>query len=48
MLERFFAASAAFMLVAAIPLTDEIGFGMSITFVAWHLWSARRRPATET
>jgi hypothetical protein len=27
--ERIFAAAAAFMLVAAIPLTDEIGFAMS-------------------
>jgi TRAP transporter 4TM/12TM fusion protein len=41
MFERIFSAAAAFMLVAAIPLTDEIGFAMSATFVAWH-WFRRR------
>jgi hypothetical protein len=49
MFERIFAAAAAFMLVAAIPLTDEIGFGMSVVFVAWHLIRSRRasrRPAS--
>ncbi len=40
--ERLFAAAAAFMLVAAIPLTDEIGFAMSAAFVAWHLYRSRR------
>jgi TRAP transporter 4TM/12TM fusion protein len=40
--ERLFAAAAAFMLVAAIPLTDEIGFAMSAAFVAWHLFRSRR------
>ena len=44
MVERIFAAAAAFMLVAAIPLTDEIGFAMSAVFVIWHL--VRRRRAT--
>ena len=39
--ERLFAAAAAFMLVAAIPLTDEIGFAMSALFVAWHLYRSR-------
>jgi TRAP transporter 4TM/12TM fusion protein len=39
--ERFFAAAAAFMLVAAVPLTDEIGFAMGAAFVAWHLWRTR-------
>jgi TRAP-type uncharacterized transport system fused permease subunit len=42
MIERVFAATAAFMLVAAIPLTDEIGFGMSVAFAAWHLVRIRR------
>jgi TRAP-type uncharacterized transport system fused permease subunit len=50
MAERIFAAAAAFLLVAAIPLTDEIGFGMSAVFVVWHLLrsrrAARRRPAS--
>ncbi len=40
--ERIFAAAAAFMLVAAIPLTDEIGFAMSAAFVSWHFWRTRR------
>ena len=40
--ERIFAAAAAFMLVAAIPLTDEIGFAMSVVFVTWHLIRSRR------
>jgi len=42
--ERLFAAAAAFMLVAAIPLTDEIGFAMSAAFALWH--GLRRRRAT--
>ena len=50
MAERLFAAAAAFLLVAAIPLTDEIGFGMSAIFVVWHLLrnrqAAARRPAS--
>jgi TRAP-type uncharacterized transport system fused permease subunit len=49
MAERIFAATAAFLLVAAIPLTDEIGFGMSAIFVIWHFIRSRRadrRPAS--
>jgi TRAP-type uncharacterized transport system fused permease subunit len=43
MAERIFAAAAAFMLVAAIPLTDEIGFAMSVVlFGLWHLVRSRR------
>jgi hypothetical protein len=30
------------MLVAAIPLTDEIGFAMSVAFGLWHLVRSRR------
>jgi TRAP transporter 4TM/12TM fusion protein len=45
MIERIFAATAAFMLVAAIPLTDEIGFGMSAVFVVWHVMRHRRHVA---
>ncbi len=40
--ERFFAAIAALMLVAAVPLTDEIGFAMTIAFFGWHVWQKRR------
>ncbi|MDK9723534.1 MAG: TRAP transporter permease [Sterolibacteriaceae bacterium MAG5] len=41
--ERLFAAGAAFMLVAAIPLTDEIGFAMAAACGLWH-WLRTRRP----
>ena len=41
--ERAFAAGAAFMLVAAYPLTDEIGFAMSAVFVLWHLFRSKRK-----
>lgn len=42
--ERAFAAIAAFMLVAAVPLTDEIGFAMSAAFLLWNWLRARRQP----
>jgi TRAP transporter 4TM/12TM fusion protein len=34
--ERVVAATGAFMLVAAIPLTDEIGFAIGAAFLGWH------------
>ena len=40
--ERLFAAAAAFMLIAALPLTDEIGFAMGALFLGWHWLRARR------
>jgi len=40
--ERLFAATGAFMLVAALPLTDEIGFAICAAFIAWH-WLRTRR-----
>ncbi|QRM28956.1 TRAP transporter permease [Microvirga sp. VF16] len=45
--ERLWAAIAAALLVAAIPLTDEIGFVLSALFVGYHVWQTRRvvRPA---
>ncbi|MBL8491330.1 MAG: hypothetical protein JNM82_11175 [Rhodocyclaceae bacterium] len=43
--ERLFSAAAAFMLVVAVPLTDEIGFAMSGMFLAWH-WLRSRQPRT--
>ena len=39
--ERIFAAAGAFMLVAALPLTDEIGFTLSATFIGWHFLRTR-------
>jgi TRAP transporter 4TM/12TM fusion protein len=41
--ERLWAFVAAAFLVAALPATDEIGFGLTATLVAWHLWQVRRR-----
>jgi TRAP transporter 4TM/12TM fusion protein len=40
--ERIFAAVGAFMLVAAIPLTDEIGFAMCGIFIIWHFLRTRK------
>jgi TRAP transporter 4TM/12TM fusion protein len=42
--ERIWAAIAAAFLVAAIPLTDEIGFVLSALFVGYHVWKTRRAP----
>jgi len=41
--ERFVAAGGAFLLVAALPLTDEIGFAVCALFIGWHLLRSRRR-----
>ncbi len=41
-LERLIAAAAAFFLVAALPLTDEIGFAIAALFLGWHGWRGRR------
>jgi len=43
--ERIFAAIGALMLVAAIPLTDQIGFAMAVAFLAWHMLNKRRLAA---
>ncbi|MCP5268160.1 MAG: TRAP transporter permease [Zoogloeaceae bacterium] len=43
--ERIFAAAAAFMLIAALPVTDEIGFAMSATFLIWHWLRSRKKTA---
>ncbi|RZI42693.1 TRAP transporter permease [Herbaspirillum sp. HC18] len=40
--ERIYVTLAACLLVAAVPLTDEIGFAMSAAFFGWHLWQKRR------
>ncbi len=39
--ERVWAALAAFLLVAAVPLTDELGFAACVGFIAWHLLRTR-------
>ncbi len=43
--ERLVAAGSAFLLVAAIPLTDEIGFAASAAFLGWHALRSRRLAA---
>jgi TRAP transporter 4TM/12TM fusion protein len=40
--ERLVATGAAFSLVLAVPLTDEIGFLLAALFVVQHFWRARR------
>ncbi|QJC56882.1 C4-dicarboxylate TRAP transporter large permease protein DctM [Polaromonas vacuolata] len=39
--ERIFAIVAASFLVAAVPLTDEIGLVAVAAFIIWHLWRTR-------
>jgi len=46
--ERLWAAIAAGFLVAAVPLTDEIGFALSALFIGFHVWKARRTSAPLT
>jgi TRAP transporter 4TM/12TM fusion protein len=43
--QRAFAVVAAGMLVAAAPMSDEIGFAMSAVFLVWHLMQKRRSAA---
>ncbi len=40
--ERILAAAAAVTLIAALPLTDEVGFVLAVLAVAWH-WRRSRR-----
>jgi len=42
--ERIFVTIAAFLLVVAIPWTDEVGFGLCAAFIAWHLFRTRALP----
>jgi TRAP transporter 4TM/12TM fusion protein len=46
--ERIFAAAAAFLLVVAIPLTDEIGFAACAAFALWHLYRTRKPARSAT
>jgi TRAP transporter 4TM/12TM fusion protein len=41
-MERLAAIGSACFLVAALPMTDEIGLGLVALFVAWHVWQTRR------
>jgi TRAP transporter 4TM/12TM fusion protein len=40
--ERIVATTAAFLVVAAIPWTDEAGFALGIAFLLYHRWKSRR------
>jgi len=43
--ERALAAAAAFTLVAALPVTDEIGFALAVLFFGQHWWRSRANVA---
>jgi TRAP transporter 4TM/12TM fusion protein len=43
--ERVIAFAAAALLVAALPLTDELGFAACASFVLWHVLRVRRARA---
>ena len=43
--ERLLAAAAAVMLIAALPLTDEIGFVLAVLAFAWHWFGSKKRLA---
>ena len=45
MSERVFTGVAALMLVTALPITDELGIGMALAFMARHVWQKRRMVA---
>ncbi|MFV0282803.1 MAG: TRAP transporter permease [Castellaniella sp.] len=45
-LERVYVIAAAALLVAAIPVTDELGFAATTLFLIWHVGRSRR--ATQT
>ncbi|MBP1682373.1 MAG: TRAP-type uncharacterized transport system, fused permease component [Proteobacteria bacterium] len=43
LIERAVAAVAAFSLVVALPLTDEIGFAAAAVFIFWHVLRSRKK-----
>jgi TRAP transporter 4TM/12TM fusion protein len=43
LVERALMALAAGLLVAAVPLTDELGFALGAAIVGWHYWRTRAR-----
>jgi TRAP-type uncharacterized transport system fused permease subunit len=43
--ERIWATAAAFLFVIAVPWTDEVGFVLAVTFIAFHWWKTRRAEA---
>lgn len=47
-LERVLAFVAASLLVVALPLTDELGFGLAAMVIGWHIWRSRGMQALTT
>ena len=43
--ERLLAFAAGILLVAAIPLTDEIGWALAVLWIGWHWWRTRQTAA---
>jgi len=43
LLERLVAFVAAALLVAAVPMTDELGFATTAALMLWHAWRVRGR-----
>lgn len=43
--ERLVAFTGGVLLVAALPLTDETGWALSLAWIGWHCWRARRARA---
>ena len=41
--ERIFAAIAAAFLVAALPITDQVGFVLAAFLIGFHLWRTNTR-----
>ncbi|RWM96571.1 MAG: TRAP transporter permease [Mesorhizobium sp.] len=44
--ERLVAFAAGVLLVAALPVTDEAGWALSVAWIGWHCWRARQASAT--
>jgi TRAP-type uncharacterized transport system fused permease subunit len=43
--ERLLAFAAGVLLVAALPLTDEIGWALALLWIGWHWWRTRQTAA---
>lgn len=43
--ERLLAFAAGVLLVAAVPLTDEAGWALSLAWIGWHCWRVRQATA---
>jgi len=46
--ERLLAVAAGVSLILALPLTDELGFGLGVLVLGQHLWRGRRLALSET